>query len=157
MIKDLQSFIKQVLRDTPDDQSTLSSSTGFTFGPMVKLGILSCVKLQAKKMPVLPNSPFLQQNSPKEENKTTLTLQIQLVQFIATFENLQLPALKEAMKNRPKCPFTFMHQSFHYFFAIHVYSFQKDVLLDTYLRKVDENRKLINLTKVFSFRHKRFF
>jgi hypothetical protein len=46
LIKDLQSYIKQVVGDTPDAQSTLSSSTGYTFDPMVKLGILSCVKLQ---------------------------------------------------------------------------------------------------------------
>ena len=29
--------------------------------------------------------------------------------------------------------------------------------MDTFLRKEDENGKLINLTKIFSFRHKRFF
>jgi hypothetical protein len=40
---------------------------------------------------------------------------------------------------------------------MHVYTFQKDVLLDAYLRKEDENGKFINLTKIFSFRHKRFF
>jgi hypothetical protein len=61
------------------------------------------------------------------------------------------------MSNRPKCPFTFMHHNFHYFLAMHVYTFQKDVLLDTYLRKEDENGKFINLSKIFSFRHKRFF
>ena len=49
LIKDLQSYIKQVVGDTPDAQSTLSSITGYTFDPMVKLGILLCVKLQSKK------------------------------------------------------------------------------------------------------------
>jgi hypothetical protein len=50
-----------------------------------------------------------------------------------------------------------MHQSFHYFFAMHIYTFQKDVLLDAYFREEDENGRFINLKKIFSFRHKRFF
>jgi hypothetical protein len=39
LVKDLQSHIKQVVGDTPDARSTLTSSIGYTFGPMVKLGI----------------------------------------------------------------------------------------------------------------------
>ncbi len=37
---------------------------------------------------------------------------------------------------------TFMHQSFHYFLAMHIYTFQKDVLLEAYFREEDENGKL---------------
>ena len=159
LIRGLQSHIKQVVGETPDARSNLTSSIGYTFGPMIKLGIQSGIELQLET-----RCPYRQihhtfnkilQN--EEENKTSLTLQIQLGKFIATFENLQISALKEAMNDRPKCPLTFMHQSFHYFLAMHVYTFQKDVLLDAYLRKEDENGKFINLTKIFSFRHKRFF
>jgi len=50
-----------------------------------------------------------------------------------------------------------MHQSFYYFLAMHIYTFQKDVLLDAYFREEDENGRFINLKKIFSFRHKRFF
>jgi hypothetical protein len=44
LIRDLQSHIKQVVGDTPDARSTLTSSIGYTFGPMVKLGIQSGVE-----------------------------------------------------------------------------------------------------------------
>jgi hypothetical protein len=78
---------------------------------MVKLGIQSGVELQLEK-----RCPYRQIHhsfnkilQKEEEKKTTLTLQIQLGKFITTFENLQIPALKEAMNNWPKCPFTFMH------------------------------------------------
>ncbi len=111
LIKDLQSHIEQVVGDTPDARSTLTSSIGYTFGPMIKLGIQSGVELQSEK-----RCPYRQIHrsfnkilQKEEEKKTTLTLQIQLGKFIATFENLQLPALKEAMNIRPKCPFTFYH------------------------------------------------
>ncbi len=50
-----------------------------------------------------------------------------------------------------------MHQSFYYFLAMHIYTFQKDVQLDAYFREEDENGRFINLIKIFSFRHKRFF
>jgi hypothetical protein len=49
LVKDLQSHIKQVVGDTPDARSTLTSSIGYTFGPMVKLGIQSGVELQSEK------------------------------------------------------------------------------------------------------------
>ncbi len=45
LIKNLQSYIKQVVGDTTDPQSTLSSSTGYTFGAMVKLVILLGIEL----------------------------------------------------------------------------------------------------------------
>jgi hypothetical protein len=35
LIRDLQSHIKQVVGDTHDARSTLTSSIGYTFGPMV--------------------------------------------------------------------------------------------------------------------------
>jgi hypothetical protein len=159
LIRDLQSHIKQVVGETPDARTTLTSGIGYTFGPMVKLGIQSGIELQLdKRCPYRQiHHSFNKILQKEEEKKTSFTLQIQLGKFIATFENLQISALKEALNNRLKCPFTFMHQSFHYFLAMHVYTFQKDVLLDTYLRKEDENGKFINLMKIFSFRHKRFF
>jgi len=160
LVRDLQSHIKQVVGDTPEARSTLTSSIGYTFGPMVKLGIQSGVELQSeKRCPYRQIHHSFNKILQEEEKKktTTLTLQIQLGKFIATFENLQLPAVKEALNNRPKCPFTFMHQSFHYFLAMHIYTFQKDVLLEAYFREEDENGKFINLKKIFSFRHKRFF
>ena len=159
LIRGLQSHIKQVVGETPDARSNLTSSIGYTFGPMIKLGIQSGIELQLEtRYPYRQiHHTFNKILQNEEENKTSLTLQIQLGKFIATFENLQISALKEAMNNRSKCPFTFMHQSFHYFLVMHVYTFQNDVLLDAYLRKKDENGKFINLTKIFSFRHKRFF
>jgi hypothetical protein len=47
LIRDLQSHIKQVVGDTHDARLTLTSSIGYTFGPMVKLGIQSGVELQS--------------------------------------------------------------------------------------------------------------
>jgi hypothetical protein len=49
LIRELQSHIKQVVEDTPYARSTLTSSIGYTFGPMVKLGIQSGVELQLEK------------------------------------------------------------------------------------------------------------
>ena len=49
LVRDLQSHIKQVVGDTPEARSTLTSSIGYTFGPMVKLGIQSGVELQSEK------------------------------------------------------------------------------------------------------------
>jgi hypothetical protein len=39
LIRGLQSHIKQVVGETPDARSNLTSSIGYTFGPMIKLGI----------------------------------------------------------------------------------------------------------------------
>jgi hypothetical protein len=126
---------------------------------MVKLGIQSVLELRSEmRCPYRQiHHSFNKILQKEEEKKTTLTLQIQHGKFIATFENLQLPAVKEAINNRPKCPFTVMHQSFHYFLAMHIYTFQKDVLLDAYFWEEDKNGRFINLKKIFSFRHKRFF
>jgi hypothetical protein len=87
LIKDLQSHIKQVVGDTPDARSTITSSIGYTFGPMVKLGIQSGVELQSeKRCPYRQiHHSFKEILQKEEEKKTTLTLQIQLGKFIATF------------------------------------------------------------------------
>ncbi len=70
LAKDLQSHIKQVVGDTPDARSTLTSSIGYTFGPMVKLGIQSGMELQSeKKLSILSNSSLLQQNPPRRRKE----------------------------------------------------------------------------------------
>jgi len=76
LIRDLQSHIKQVVGETPDARSTLNSSIGYTFGPIVKLGIQSGVELQLEK-----RCPYRQIHyscnkilQKEEEKQTTLTL-----------------------------------------------------------------------------------
>jgi hypothetical protein len=63
---------------------------------MVKLGIQSGVELQSeKRCPYRQIHHSFNKILQEEEKKktTTLTLQIQLGKFTATFENLQLPAV----------------------------------------------------------------
>jgi len=70
LVRDLQSHIKQVVGDTPEARSTLTSSIGYTFGPMVKLGIQSGVELQSeKKMSISSNSSLLQQDSSRRRKE----------------------------------------------------------------------------------------